>query len=173
MTEQERAELKRRREMDHPWHVAIIRFHDDARERGEYRSPFMYEAKRAFQEVPRMIYWLRTERLGQMPKMHQQCSMQAPEPLPENVLTCCLGVECRKCPELLAIEAADITPEESDEAKAWTCAAHILMKGGDTMGEGYILTTGDRVFWDRTYANLAAAFECDAQVPDSTKTENT
>lgn len=168
MSEREHNELERRHRVDWAWHVAVNRFHDG--KFGDNRSPFMYEAKRAFQEVPRMIYWMRTERLGQMPKMHQQCSMQAPEPLPENVLTCCLGVECRKCPELLALDAADITPEQRDEAKAWTCAAHILMKGGDTMGEGYILTTGDRIFWDRTYANLAA--NCDAQSTANTKTEN-
>jgi hypothetical protein len=47
------------------------------------------------------------------------------------------------------------TDEERDEAKAWTCATHIISKGGDIAGEGFILTTDDRMYWDRLHASLA------------------
>lgn len=95
------------------------------------------------------------EREGILPQEHQQCSRQDPEPI-TNRLTCCLGVVCAECPYLLALERAEgVPPEKIDEMKAWTCAAHILMSGGDRAGEGYILTTSDRMYWDRVYASLA------------------
>jgi len=159
MNDAERDELKRRQRMTHEWHVAINQFHcpgDGSRQKHRH---WMYEAKSAFQEVPRLIYLHRVERLGKLPAIHQHCSHSPTEPVPDNHLACCLGVECRKCPELAAIDKAAITPDEKDEAKAWTCAAHILMKGGDVAAEGYLLTVDDRMFWERTYASLAMADE--------------
>ena len=76
-------------------------------------------------------------------------------PVPENRLSCCLGVECRKCPELLALEKASLTPEQIDVAKAWTCVGHIASQGGDPMKKGYLLTVGDRMFWDNVYESLS------------------
>lgn len=106
-------------------------------------------------EVPRMAYVLRLERTGALPQRHQQCSHSPVEKI-ENTLTCCLGVKCRECPYLLALEKAErMTPEQIDVAKAWTCAAHIVSKGGDVAREGYILTTGDRIYWDRVYESLS------------------
>ena len=138
---------------DHEWHVAINGFTN-----GKIGSPdwpgFMYEAKTMASEVPRMVLVLRQEREGKMEKLHKQCSISPTEPIQDNHLTCCLGVECRKCPHLLALEKAALTPEQQDEAKAWTCAAHIVSKGGDVMKEGYLLTTGDRMFWDNVYESL-------------------
>jgi hypothetical protein len=102
-----------------------------------------------------MVYVLRLEREGKMPQQHKQCSESDPVPVQDNHLTCCLGVECRKCPELLALEKADMPPPQIDVAKAWTCAAHIVSQGGDVAGEGYLLTTDDRMYWDNVYKSLA------------------
>ena len=144
----------------HEWHVAINTF---ATPKMAHKAPtgksdwprFMYEAKTMAAEVPRMVLILRQERVGALDAMHKQCSMSPTVPVQDNHLTCCLGVECRKCPELLALDKAAMKPEEIDVAKAWTCAAHIVSKGGDTMGEGYLLTVGDRMFWDNVYSNLS------------------
>jgi hypothetical protein len=64
------------------------------------------------------------------------------------------------------IETPALTPEQQDEAKAWTCVAHILMQGGDHMNEGYLLTTGDRMFWERVYENLSASEDNTARSGD-------
>lgn len=142
------------RRIDHEWHCAINRFSEGKAGKGDWPR-FMYEAKKMWGEMPRMILLHRQERLSELPKIHQQCSHSAPVPLPENALTCCKGIKCRQCPELLALEKADMPPETIDEAKAWTCAAHIVSTGGDVMNEGYLLTTGDLMFWDNVHASLA------------------
>jgi hypothetical protein len=46
-----------------------------------------------------------------------------------------------------------------DTAKAWTCAAHIVSTGGDTMNEGFLLRVDDRMFWDNVYSSLAQTDE--------------
>lgn len=149
-------DFERRRKMSQQWHYAVNTLHDGkVGKAGEWRS-WMYEAMTVFQEVPRLALILGNERRGELSKLHRQCSHSPTEPVPDNHLTCCLGVECRKCPELLALETAKLPPEEIDEAKAWTCATHILMSGGDPAKEGYLMTTDDRMFWDRTYQNMAA-----------------
>lgn len=141
--------------MNHEWHVAINKFTEDKIGKGEWPR-FMYEAKTMADEVPRMVVILRLEREGKLPQRHQQCSHSPVEKVADNHLTCCLGVKCRKCPHLLALEKAAMKPEEIDVAKAWTCAAHIVSQGGDTAGEGYLLTVGDRLFWDRVYESMGA-----------------
>lgn len=109
-----------------------------------------------------MVYWFEKERTGQMPQQHRQCSHSSSESIPDNHLTCCLGVECRTCEHLKAVEKANLPPEQIDAIKAWTCATHILHECGkrpyppDT-SEGYIKTTGDQMFWDRVYSSLSAA----------------
>ena len=141
---------------DHEWHVAINRFHHpDVGTHPEW-CHWMYEAKTAMNEQQRLTRLFLAERTGKLRVIHQQCSRQPEEPLADNHLTCCLGVECRKCPQLLALDSAKMTPEEIDTAKSWTCVAHILSKGGDISGEGYVLDESDKEFWQRTYANLAA-----------------
>ncbi len=148
--------------LNHEWHVAVNRHSDEWRkadkEWGEMR--FMYEAKRMADEVPRMVMLFRQERENALPQTHQQCSMQAPVPVKANHLSCCLGVKARECPHLLALEKIErATPEDVDEAKAWTCAAHIVSQGGDRMGEGYMLRVDDRMFWDNVYSSLAQTDE--------------
>jgi len=140
---------------DHAWHVAINRFNDGKAGSGDW-CHWMYSAKDAWQEAPRLQLLFKREREGKLPAIHQQCSLSQPETVPNNHLSCCLGKKCTECPHLKAIEASDLTPEQQDEAKAWTCVGHILSEGGDTANEGFVLTVDDRMFWDRTHANLAA-----------------
>lgn len=148
-----------RRDRDHAWHVAINQFHwpKDGTNRPDWDAHrFMYEAKTASQEVPRLEYLFKKARTGQLPQTHRQCSRSEPEPLPTpNELTCCLGVKCATCPMLLALERIEGDPEDIDRAKAWTCATHIISEGGDAAAEGYVLTTDDRMFWDRVYESMA------------------
>lgn len=145
--------------VSHEWHVALNQYNVGD---GATMLYWMYEAKRIADEVPRMVYWFKLERTGQMPQQHRQCSHSPTEPIPDNHLTCCLGIECRKCPHLAAVAKADLAPEQIDEIKAWTCAAHILTECGararqiDT-SEGYIKTVDDQMFWERVYSSLAAA----------------
>lgn len=149
---------EQRRRFDHEWHVAINRYGwPDGKPSGDFDTyRFMYEAKEVASEVPRLAQLFRFAREGKLAKVHQQCSFSAPEAVAENYMTCCLGVKCAECPFLKALDAAALPVDEIDRAKAWTCATHIISKGGDHSREGYILTVDDRMFWDRTYANMAA-----------------
>lgn len=141
------------------WHMAINRMTDGRR--GDKDWPhFMYEAKDASGEVGRLAGLFLAEKGGRLPQTHQQCSRQAPEPIAGgNRLVCCLGIECASCPYLQALDSIDSSPEKVAEMKAWTCVAHILSNGGDTAGEGYVLTTSDRMYWDRVYESLAQSPE--------------
>ena len=143
------------RDYQHRWHVAINHYSGD--KMGPDFPHVMYEAKNAAEEVQRLPLLFAKERQGTLTQRHHQCSHDHEgQDVPDNHLTCCLGVECRKCPMLAAIEAGELSPAEKDQAKAWTCVAHILSKGGDVANEGYILTTDDRMCWDNLHASLAA-----------------
>lgn len=166
MSARHRDEMNRERlrEWGYPWHYALNGYMTARREAGE-KPPhlhWMYEAKSLAEEAMRLPLLFERERKGELAGSHQQCSHSEPEPIPDNHLRCCLGTECRKCPHLLALEHEDLTGEQLDLAKSWTCISHILHTCGggefyvDT-SEGMILTTGDRMYWDRVYANLAAA----------------
>jgi hypothetical protein len=148
-------------DVNHKWHVAL---NDANFTPGAGMATFrhwMYDAKQMADEVPRLTYLFARERKGELPALHRQCSHSPAEPIPDNHLTCCLGVECRKCEHLLALEKADLPPEQIDECKAWTCAAHILTRCGaepnryDT-SEGFVKTTDDQMYWERVYASLAS-----------------
>lgn len=147
---------------DHVWHVAINQFHDGKIGSPEWRS-WMYEAKTLADEVPRMMMLFKRERDVLLASVHSQCSRSESVPVVDNHLSCCLGVDCRSCPELLALDKIKgVTPEQIDRAKAWTCAAHIVSSGGDHAGEGYLLTVDDRMYWDRVYKNMAASDAAEA-----------
>lgn len=148
-TERERIERVR-----HEWHVAINRHHYPEAGRSE-RSPWMYAAKDAAGEVYRLPLLFKMEREGTLPKIHRQCSHSAPAEIVANALSCCLGVKCATCPQLLALDAMKAAPDDIDRAKAWTCVAHILSEGGDVAGEGFVLTTDDRMYWDNVYSSLS------------------
>ena len=145
--------------VSHEWHVAINQHHDGKMGTGEWKN-WMYEAKSLADEVPRLTMLFERERLGNLPDTFKACSFSESEPVPDNHLQCCLGVVCRDCDALKALDTAKLTPEQIDAAKAWTCAAHILSTEGfiDT-SEGYILTADDRMYWDRVYQSLSAGDE--------------
>lgn len=118
---------------DREWHVAINE-HADACRRSEPKKAWpavMYLAKSVADEVPRMILLFEAERKAALPKAFKLCAHdpKPATPLPDNHLRCALGVECRKCEMLGAIDAAErMTPEAKDEAKAWTCAVRSVRR---------------------------------------------
>lgn len=119
----------------------------------------MYEAKQLADEVPRMILKFEQERRG-MPRAFKMCGHD-PRPatqLVDNHLKCALGKECSKCPYLLAIEAsAEMTDEAKDEAKAWTCATHILRETSkDAHLEEFIFDKADIAMHQQMGASLAS-----------------
>lgn len=122
----------------HEWHVAINAFSSAS---GFGMARVMYLAKRVADEVPRMVLLFELERKGGLAESFKACGHDSrpADPLPDNHLRCHLGTECRKCPYLLAIDAATMTPEAKDEAKAWTCATHILVESKpDDYIEGFV-----------------------------------
>lgn len=147
--------------LSHEWHVAINRFHQDKHGTDQWQR-FMYEAKSAADEVPRLVKLFQMERLGKLPTVLRPCSCCPPQDVPSNHLTCCLGKKCSDCPMLNALESPNLSADQIDFAKAWTCAVHIISEGGDTAGEGYILTVDDRMYWDGVYQSLATPDDEDA-----------
>ena len=146
------------RKMQNAWHNALNRFHEKSGPpHGEFRS-WMYEAKSMADEVPRIALMHKMEREGKLPDLHQQCSYSPTEPIEDNRLNCCLGVECRTCPELLFLGDGNLSPEELDIARAWTCAAHIVSytKRRIDTSEGYLLTRGDQMYCSTVYENLSS-----------------
>lgn len=121
-------------QVEHSWHTAINDFVQTVTDK-DWR-PWMYEAKTIADELPRLTYLFELERVGK-----------------GDHLTCCLGVKCKTCPELVALEKmVNVTVEQIDTVKAWTCISHVMSKGGDVMREGYVLTENDRKFWDKVYS---------------------
>jgi hypothetical protein len=132
---------RKKHEFYHSWHVALNRYNTDLGP--ENFKSWMYESKRLAQEVVHLKLVFGMERQGKLTKE-------------EDFLTCCLGVKCRECPELQALNKMEkVTPEQMDEAKAWTCATHIVSTGGDTAREGYVMTADDRKFWDHVYESVS------------------
>jgi len=121
---------------------------------------WMYTAKMISDEVPRMILLFEYERTGRLGSSYKMCGHD-PRPatlLPDNHLYCALGKQCRKCPFLARIEANErMTPEAKDEAKAWTCATHVLLerKPEDYM-ETILRDKSDDAFESRLVASFAA-----------------
>jgi hypothetical protein len=88
--------------MSHDWHVSVNQHQDRQREAGKDWSEarFMYEAMHMADEVPRMALLFKAEREDALPKQHQQCSMQAHEPVKDNHLSCCRGGQGARVPAL-------------------------------------------------------------------------
>lgn len=178
-----RPDIRPLRQSDHAWHVAIncaaIPFGVPLAPHGTMADGkhFMYTAKTAAFEVPRLALLFARERRGELSKVHHQCSHDiAGTPIKSNHLTCCLGVVCAKCPFLAAIDAMPerfvgwnrdahgnattqvterVPDEERDVIKAWTCATHIIARGGDPANEGFVLTVDDQMYWDNLHQSLA------------------
>lgn len=147
------------------WHGAINAFSDS----DFYKRPadgsskpwpkMMYEAMKLADEVPRMILLFERERAGKLPQAWKMCGHdpRPAKPLPDNHLRCALGKECRKCPYLGAIEASPtMTAEAKDEAKAWTCATHILRETtADHHLEEFVWEKSSVAFHERMVASFA------------------
>lgn len=143
------------RNRDHAWHVAINQRACQMQDAGEPWPHWMYDAKQAAQEVPRMALVFRREREGKLAKTFQRCACCSEKKhIVENYTTCALGVKCRECPHLLALDKADMSPDERDWIKAWTCAGHIL-SSGPIHADGFIQTVDDVMYWDSVMESLA------------------
>ena len=147
------------RQFRQKWHEAVNSYMSltNPAAKGRFdEAGWMYEAMDLFGEVPRLTLLHGMERRGELTATHRQCSHAESEPVPDNHLTCCLGKKTRECPYLAAIESAELTDDQKDAAKAWTCATHIVHSGGDPAKEGYLLTVDDQMYWSRVYESLAA-----------------
>jgi len=135
----------------------------DPHERG------LYDFKSAMQLLEYLPKQITRERTKSLPLVHQQYLHSAPEPIPENHLTCWLGERLDACPILKRLRAsfdeyrlkhpyyASVTDEQVDGVAAQVCVWHLLMgqPGFVDWQEGAVQTTSDRMFWDRLYRNLA------------------
>lgn len=139
------------REVNQRWHEALNIYNCPK----EHFYHFMYEAKTASHELKRMILLFGDEREGKLTKIHRQCSRSLPEEVIDNHLTCALGVECRKCPHLQALDKMGIDEISTDEIKAWTCLTHIISEGGDKAGDGYLITEDDKIYWKNVNESMA------------------
>lgn len=138
--------------LSHKWHCAINKHTEQYMGTSDWPG-WMYAAKEVADEIPRMVLLFKSERTDQLPSTHKQCSHSESVEVEDNHLSCCKGVKCKECEHLIALEAAELSPDEIDTIKAWTCASHILSTGGDVAGEGYLLRVDDRIFWDNLYRN--------------------
>lgn len=144
---------------DRDWHAALNRYNDARHAANEPYLGWMYTAKMVSDEVPRMILLFEQERAG-MPQRWKMCGHEAEfTQLHDNHLRCALGQSCRSCPHLQAIEShPGMTNEAKDEAKAWTCATHILLESKpDAHFEQFLRDQTDDLMDDR----MARAFGAD------------
>lgn len=134
------------------WHAVL-----NGKGIGEQAVHWMYTAKLVADEVPRMILLFESERRG-LATHYKMCAHdpRPATPLSDNHLTCALGKQCRKCPFLARIEEHEqMTNEAKDEAKAWTCATHILLESKlDRYFESFLRDKSDDAF----DARLAESF---------------
>lgn len=165
---------------DHIWHVWINHRQDERR--GLEWEHSLYEFKSMLQFLTYGRKQIQKAFTGNLPKTHRQCSRCAPEPIPNNHLSCCLGQEVTTCPILTSLKAtveeqrtritpfdgkahyANVTDEHLYRLMAQTCAWHIYheacnIKDERTFyvdtSEGYLMSVSDRMFWDRIYNSLS------------------
>lgn len=150
------------------WHSAINTFANS----DHYSRPagggskdwprMMYRAKMVSDEVPRMILLFEHERTG-LATHYKMCGLdpRPATPLPDNHLRCVLGEQCRKCPYLAAIEASPTMSDDAkNEAKAWTCATHILQeKRADNHIEQFLYDKSDDAFDARLAESFGAGYD--------------
>jgi len=137
------------------WHGAL-----NGQGIGNQAPHWMYTAKMISDEVPRMILLFERERTTGLATSFKACGHdpRPATPLLDNHLYCALGKQCRKCPFLARIDTDErMTPEAKDEAKAWTCATHVMLesKPEDYM-ETILRDKSDDAFDQRLIASFAA-----------------
>jgi hypothetical protein len=142
--------------LSYEWHRALNKFHS----KPESSDNWMYEAKTAADEIPRMILLFKLEREGNLPKIHQQCSRSKPVEITEgNFLTCCHGIKTRECKYLKAMEEAKVSPDQIDFIKAWTCASHMLRTPDLWVNDGFLIDESDKIYWDNVMESLYGSDE--------------
>jgi hypothetical protein len=142
-------------DIEHKWHGALNEYNSKQKE----FKHWMYNAKTIVTEIPRLKILFEVERLNKLPTEHKQCSMAVTVPVKDNHLTCCLGITCRECPELLILDKIEASIEDIDEIKAYTCTAHILYEAAKRIvdtSEGFILTEDDKMYWQNVYKSLSS-----------------
>lgn len=148
---------------DGPWHSAINAESDRLRKDGAEFPHMLYAAKKISDEVPRMVLLFQYERERGVPESYKMCDHdpRPATPLKDNHLRCALGVECRKCPHLAAIDRSErMTPEAKDEAKAWTCATHFLLESKpDVYFETILRDKSDDAFDARLVESFGAGYD--------------
>jgi hypothetical protein len=158
-------------ELDNPWHGWINEYSTSEQKAGRPWLHSLYEFKTMLNELPRLAYWIRRARTGELPKVHQQCSHCRPEHIHENHLLCAKGVNVNECPILLSLRAnvkqRGVSEDDADRLCGLTCAWHIFTTATgvkDGMGwngidtsEGYVQDASDRMFWSNVYESLASA----------------
>lgn len=164
-----------KREADHLWHVWMNRRNFDRPGKSPHEHS-LYEFKHMLQFLDYGHVVIGNAFEGKLPKVHQQCSHQAPMEIKENALRCaCEGQDVTKCPILLSVKAVfddnkahyDVPVEQLYRTMAKTCAWHTYkVSCGVEEGpfkidtsEGYLLDESDRMFWSTVYNNMADAGE--------------
>lgn len=136
------------------WHRAINGLDTDHREKS-----FMYTALKISNHVPNMIGQFERQRTTGLPSKYKMCAHD-PRPakeLEDNHLRCFLGKDTRSCPYLKAIDASEtMTLEAKDEAKAWTCATHVLLESSpETYMESVLRDKSDDAFDEHLLRSLS------------------
>lgn len=125
---------------DHSWHVGMNRYSETERAAGNAFPHWLYNVKSAAHEMYRLMYLWESDKAT------------------DTNLRCMLGVKCRDCGILQAVEGAmreeqiserpfkrDITDDDIKAAKVMTCLGHMLQTApGEYMGEGMIKSKADR-----------------------------
>jgi len=177
-----KAMTKDEQQADHIWHVWMNHFADEESRSGKKRPHSLYEFKSLLQFLEWGWKRLQDAYLGKLAVTHQQCSQSTPEPITQNYLKCCLGVDVTKCDILLSLKStfeaernrecgqlgkyySNVSDEQMYRKMANVCAWHIykgVTKGSEGFNgidttEGHLMDVGDRMFWDRTYASMAGS----------------
>ncbi len=169
------------RQADHIWHVWMNEFSKAEREAKRPWPHSLYE----FKSLLDFLQWggkrIEDAFTGKLDKTHKPCSYSPTEPIKENRLKCCLGVDVTGCPILASLKATfdeqrqrecgslgkfydEVPDSEMYHRMANTCAWHIYkgvtqgsegFHGIDTT-EGHLMDVGDRMFWDRVYDSMRA-----------------
>lgn len=141
-------------------------------------------------ELPRLAFWIRRARTGELPAVHQQCSHCKPEHIHENALLCAKGVNVNECPILASLRKSvkerHVSDEDADKLCGLTCAWHILATSlgveedkswhGIDTSEGYVQDASDRMFWSNLYESLSSSGpdseEAPSMEPEESKSDN-
>ena len=141
----------------------------DARGRGNFEH-WLYQAKRAGEERRRLPRLFVRERQGKLAQWFQYWSFSRPEPIPENVLQCCLGERVSTCSilqDVLYPLHGAFPAQLLDAMQADICVGHVLWQSalrgyGLNSDGGYVQDTSDRLYWQRVGESLSEINQDDA-----------